>query len=134
MLMVTLQHFLDHTMNGKRVRGRIGLPVRQRMEELNRKDLSELLNRVWGLDITSNVLQPAAYLQHYRRTHNMLDVSVISIPDWGTFVDILDAVKLARNLPLHMIKEKLKATGSKWSVAADDDKAVYRAIEFSVQL
>lgn len=64
----------------------------------------------------------------------MLDVSVISIPDWGTFVDILDAVKLARNLPLHMIKEKLKATGSKWSVAADDDKAVYRAIEFSVQL
>jgi hypothetical protein len=115
-------------------RARINLPVRQRKERLDREGLCDLLDRVWGLDINSNVLQPAAYLQHYRRMHNMLDGSIISIPDLQTLIDILNAIKMDRHLPLHQIKEDLKSTGSRWIVARDSEQAASKAIEFSVQL
>jgi hypothetical protein len=60
--------------------------------------------------------------------HNMLDGSVISIPDLQTLIDILNAIKMDRHLPLHQIKEDLKSTGSRWVVARDSELEARKAI------
>lgn len=65
--------------------------------ERKRKDLSELFNGVWGLDINSNLFHPTGYLQHYRELHYVLEFSFISFPDREAAVRLLDSVKLNRD-------------------------------------
>jgi hypothetical protein len=115
-------------------RARRRLPGQEEKVERKRKDLSELLDGVWGLNINSNLFHPTGYLQHYRELHYVLDSSFISFPDREAVVRLLDSVKLNRDLPLQQIKEDLKATGRKCIVSRDSDKAAAKAIEFAVQL
>lgn len=58
-----------------------------------RKGISDLFDRIWGLDIESEVSQSAPYLQHYELVHTMIDGSFISFPDWQSVIDLLDEVK-----------------------------------------
>lgn len=115
-------------------RARTHLPGRWKREGQNRRALSDLLSRIWDLDINSNSLQPAGYLQHYRQVHSILDGSLTSIPDRQTVISLLDLVKLDRDLALRQIKDNLKTTGSKWIVTQNVDKAASKAVEFCIQL
>lgn len=93
-----------------------------------------MLERTWGLDINSDVLQPAAYLHHYQQVQIRLHGKFIAFVDRQTVLDLADAVKFDRHLPMHRIKEDLKAPAPKWIVALNSDKAASKAIDFSIQL
>ena len=106
----------------------------RKKDNIARKGVSDLFDRIWGLDIGSDVSESAPYLQHYELVHTMIDGSFISFPDRQSVMDLLDKVKLFHYLPLRQIKENLKATNPTWMVAQDSDKAASRAVEFCVQL
>lgn len=106
----------------------------RKKQDVARQGVTDLLDRIWGLNIDSDVSQLAPYLQHYELVHTMVDGSFISFPDRQSVMDLLDKDKSSHHLPLRQIKENLKATKPTWIVAPDGDKAASRAAEFCVQL
>jgi hypothetical protein len=135
-LVITNQDaWIARIMDWTRLRqARTHLLAQRRRAELSKNGLPDLLHRIWGLDSNAKVLQPAAYWHHYCLVHSMLDGNIISFPDREAVIDLLDAVKKNRHVPMSQTKEHLKAANQRWIGSRDNDKAASEAIKFAMQL
>lgn len=97
-------------------------------------DISELLDRVWGLNIDYDVWQPAVYRQHYRHLLSVLDPSIISFSARQQIIEALDSLKSNQLKPLSHIKKHLGDARPQWMIAQNRDEAASKGVEFLIQL
>jgi hypothetical protein len=117
-----------------RNRARRHLSRFRKRHALEHADTSELLDRIWGLNIDDDIWQPAVYRQHYRHLLSILDPSIISFSGRHHVIEALNALKSDQLEPLSQIKRHLGAARPQWMVARDRDEAASKGVEFLIQL
>jgi hypothetical protein len=96
--------------------------------------LNDLLQGIWGFQLTAKVEQPTVYRAHYhgiRATVNTCHIKFTSLHD---VVFLVRLMREERHQSLNDIKEKIRVSLPKGIVQTDYDEAVEEATSLGVQL